>query len=79
MMPHPTGAHAVAELHRRDLLALAERERLAMTALGQTPRTITVVTLRALIASAGRMLQPIFGWGLETGVLLRHRELPAKA
>ena len=76
MTTYPTGAHAVVELHQRDLLAQAEREQMVMIALAQTPRTTTVATLRSLVASSGRMVWPIFRWWQD---MARSHEVPQVA
>ena len=59
MLPHPKTMQTMTDQRWHELTIKTQRERLAMTTLGQTPGATYLATLRLLFVNAVRMLQPI--------------------
>ena len=59
MLPHPKTMQTMTDRRWHELTIKTQRERLAMTTLGQTPGATYLATLRLLFVNAVRMRQPI--------------------
>ena len=68
MIAHPKTMQTVIDQRWHELRVEVDLERLAMTALEQTPAATPFATLRLHIANAVRKLHPILGGDLEFGM-----------
>ena len=68
MIHHPKSMQTVMDQRLYELRGEAERERLARTALEQSPRTTPLVTLRLRVASTMQMLPSIPGRRQDIGM-----------
>jgi hypothetical protein len=69
MIAHPKTMQTVIDQRWHELRVEVNRERLAMTALEQTPAATPIATLRLHVGNAVRMLQPILARHWEIGML----------
>ena len=68
MIAHPKTMQIVIDQRWHDLRVEVDHERLAMTALEQTPAATPYATLRLHIANAARAPYPILGRDREIGM-----------
>ena len=68
MVAHPKTMQMVIDQRWHELRVEVERERLAMTALEQTPAATPFATLRLHVGNSVRTLQPLLGHHLAIGM-----------